>query len=203
MKERGIVVKDEGRLATVRFSRRAKCDRCQVCKVAADCKYVEVQARNSVGAHAGDTVSVLTVRPVITLLIGLIYAIPLTLIAVAVGVGLKWEWPYTVLIAAAAVAVGFVVAVPVERFTLRKLKGYHPEILSVLQSVSVVKPEDCMPNSSRPVVQTESEVAKPEESLPNDSKPVAQPDTEAVKPEESASVGSDTARPEEDKPDEQ
>ncbi len=197
MKERGIVVKDEGRLATVRFSRRAKCDRCQVCKVAADCKYVEVQARNSMGAHVGDTVSVLTVRPVITLLIGLIYAIPLTLIAVAVGVGLKWEWPYTLLIAAAAVAVGFVVAVPVERFTLRKLKGYHPEILSVVQSV-MPKPEERMPNSSRPVVQTESEAAKPEESLPDDPKPVVQPDTEAVKPEENASGGSDTA---EGKPD--
>lgn len=193
MKERGIVVKDEGRLATVRFLRHAKCDRCQVCKVAADCKYVEVQARNSVGAHAGDTVSVLTVRPVITLLIGLIYAIPLTLIAVAVGVGLKWEWPYTLLIAAAAVAVGFVVAVPVERFTLRKLKGYHPEILSVLQSVSVVKPEERMPNSSRPVVQTENEVEKP----------AVQPENEVSNPEESAPVGSDSARPEEDKSDEQ
>lgn len=173
MKERGEVTKTDGQTVTIRFLRSGRCDRCQLCKVAKDCKYVELKAKNTVGATVGDAVEVQTVRPLITLLIGLIYAVPLVLLAVAVGVGAGLNWRYTMLVAVAAFVAGFVIAVPVERYTLRKLKGYYPTVLRICTEKGAATHEDTghdLYSDSEQKFETDAEqkfdsAAKPSENM--------------------------------------
>ena len=126
MTERGVVVKVKGKRATVRFDRRSACDSCHMCAVTRDGMKVEVVIENTLGANVGDFVEVEMAQRFVLTAAVIVYLIPLVLVALGVGIGVVFSELVQVILAVAGLVVGFVIAFLLDRFVIRKKKGFSP-----------------------------------------------------------------------------
>ncbi|MBR4800160.1 MAG: SoxR reducing system RseC family protein [Clostridia bacterium] len=131
MTERGVVVKVKGKRATVRFDRRSACDSCHMCAVTRDGMKVEVVIENTLGANVGDFVEVeMAQRFVLTAAI-IVYLIPLALVAFGVGLGVLFNELTQILLAVGGLVLGFVIAFLLDRFVIKKKKGFSPQMKAI------------------------------------------------------------------------
>ncbi len=131
MTERGVVVKINGKKATVRFERRSACDKCHMCAVTKDGMKVEVVVDNALGANVGDFVEVEMGERYVLTAAAIVYVIPLVLVGVGVGIGTILSELAQVLIALGGLVAGFAIAFVLDRFVIRKKKGFCPVMKAI------------------------------------------------------------------------
>lgn len=131
MTERGVVAKVKGKRATVRFDRRSACDSCHMCAVTKDGMKVEVVIENTLGANVGDFVEVeMGERFVLTAAV-IVYIIPLVLVAAGIGAGSLLGELAQILLAVGGLVLGFAIAFALDRFVIRKRKGFSPVMKAI------------------------------------------------------------------------
>lgn len=131
MIERGVVVKVKGKRATVRFDRRSACDSCHMCAVTRDGMKVEVVIENTLGANVGDFVEVEMAQRFVLTAAVIVYLIPLVLVALGVGIGVLFNELTQILLAVGGLVIGFVIAFLLDRFVIKKKKGFSPQMKSI------------------------------------------------------------------------
>ena len=136
MTERGVVVKVKSKRATVRFDRRTACDSCHMCAVTRDGMKVEVVIENTLNANVGDFVEVEMAQRFVLTAAVIVYLIPLALVALGVGLGVLFNQLTQILLAVGGLVLGFVIAFLLDRFVIKKKKGFSPQMKSIcLQTV--------------------------------------------------------------------
>lgn len=131
MTERGVVTKVKGNRATVQFDRKSACDSCHMCAVTRDGMKVQIVIENSLKANVGDFVLVrMGDRFVLTAAL-IVYIIPLVLVGIGVGAGSLLTELAQVLLALAGLVVGFAIAFLLDRFVIRKRKGFSPQMVEI------------------------------------------------------------------------
>lgn len=131
MTERGVVAKVKGKRATVRFDRRSACDSCHMCAVTKDGMKVEVVVENTLGANVGDFVEVEMGEKFVLTAAAIVYVIPLVLTGAGIGFGTLINELAQILMAFGGLIIGFVIAFLLDRFVIRKKKGFHPTMKSI------------------------------------------------------------------------
>lgn len=138
MTERGVVTKVKGGKATVQFDRKSACDSCHMCAVTKDGMKVQIVIENTLGAVVGDFVSVrMGERFVLTAAL-IVYIIPLVLVGIGIGAGSLLSELAQVLLAVGGLAVGFVIAFLLDRFVIRKRKGFAPQMVEICPSPAAI-----------------------------------------------------------------
>ena len=131
MTERGVVTKVKGGKATVQFDRKSACDSCHMCAVTKDGMKVQIVIENTLGAVVGDFVSVrMGERFVLTAAL-IVYIIPLVLVGIGVGAGSLLSELAQALLAVGGLVAGFVIAFLLDRFVIRKRKGFAPQMVEI------------------------------------------------------------------------
>lgn len=131
MTERGVVAKVKGNRATVRFDRRSACDHCHMCAVTKDGMKVEVVVENSLSANVGDCVEVEMGERFVLTAAAIVYIIPLVLVGVGIGLGTLLSELAEILMAFGGLVIGFVIAFLLDRFVIRKKKGFRPVMKAI------------------------------------------------------------------------
>lgn len=131
MTERGVVAKVKGKRATVRFDRRSACDSCHMCAVTKDGMKVEVVVENTLGANVGDFVEVEMGEKFVLTAAAIVYVIPLVLTGAGIGFGTLISELAQILMAFGGLIIGFVIAFLLDRFVIRKKKGFRPTMKSI------------------------------------------------------------------------
>ena len=131
MTERGVVVKVKGKRATVRFDRRSACDSCHMCAVTRDGMKVEVVIENTLGANVGDFVEVEMAQKFVLTAAVIVYLIPLVLVALGVGLGVLFNELTQILLAVGGLVLGFVIAFLLDKFVIKKKKGFSPQMKAI------------------------------------------------------------------------
>lgn len=139
MTEKGVVYKLKGKRCVVRFDRRSACASCHMCNVAEDKQKVEVLLENSLDAKIGDIVEVeMGERYVLTAAV-IVYVIPLILVGAGIGIGSLVSELCQILMAVGGFIFGFVIAALLDKFVIRKKKGFKPEMKVICSETSVTK----------------------------------------------------------------
>ena len=86
MEQFGIIVSNEGQVATVAVRRHASCERCGVCKFGSSSSMLVV-ASNEIGAQVGDSVIMELKSSTVLAASAIVYAIPLLLMVIGFLVG--------------------------------------------------------------------------------------------------------------------
>ena len=131
MTERGVVSKIKGNKATVQFERHSACDKCHMCAVTKDTMKVEVTLDNTLGANVGDFVEVEMGERYVLTAAAIVYVIPLVLIGVGIGVGTLINELAQVLMALGGLIIGFAIAILLDKFVIRKKKGFSPRMKNI------------------------------------------------------------------------
>lgn len=131
MTERGVVSKIKGNKATVQFERHSACDKCHMCAVTKDTMKVEVTLDNTLGANVGDFVEVEMGERYVLTAAAIVYVIPLVLIGLGIGVGTLISELAQVLMALGGLIIGFAIAILLDKFVIRKKKGFSPRMKSI------------------------------------------------------------------------
>ncbi len=131
MTERGVVSKIKGNKATVQFERHSACDKCHMCAVTKDTMKVEVTLDNTLGANVGDFVEVEMGERYVLTAAAIVYVIPLVLIGIGIGVGTLINELAQVLMALGGLIIGFAIAILLDKFVIRKKKGFSPRMKSI------------------------------------------------------------------------
>lgn len=143
MTESGVVTKVKGNRATVQFDRKSACDSCHMCAVTRDGMKVQIVIENSLGAQVGDIVNVrMGERFVLTAAL-IVYIIPLVLVGIGVGAGSLLTELAQVLLAVGGLVVGFVIAFLLDRFVIRKRKGFAPQMVEICPQCPTVCAARC------------------------------------------------------------
>lgn len=131
MRERGVVVKVKNGRATVRFDRRSACDSCHMCAVTRDGMKVETVIQNTLNASVGDFVEVEMGEKFVLTAALIVYIIPLILVGAGIGIGSLFNEPAQALAAIGGLIVGFLIAILLDRFVIRKKKGFSPKMTAI------------------------------------------------------------------------
>lgn len=131
MTEKGVVASIKGKKATVRFDRRSACDKCHMCAVTKDGMKVEVTLDNVLGANVGDVVEVEMGEKYVLTAAAIVYVIPLVLMGAGIGIGTLLTELAQVLMAMGGLIIGFVIAMLLDKFVIRKKKGFSPVMKAI------------------------------------------------------------------------
>lgn len=131
MTERGVVAKIKGGRATVRFDRRSACDHCHMCAVTKDGMKVEVVVENTLNANVGDFVEVEMGEKFVLTAAAIVYVIPLALVGAGIGIGTLVSELAQIIMAFCGLTAGFVIAFLLDRFVIRKKKGFRPVMKAI------------------------------------------------------------------------
>ena len=158
MTERGVVVKVKGKRATVRFDRRSACDSCHMCAVTRDGMKVEVVIENTLNANVGDFVEVEMAQKFVLTAAVIVYLLPLVLIAIGVGIGVLFNELTQIILAVVGLVLGFVIAFLLDRFVIKKKKGFSPQMRTI-----------CLQNAAEHIANAEQTANIDEEYVYNES----------------------------------
>ena len=131
MTEKGVVASIKGKKATVRFDRRSACDKCHMCAVTKDGMKVEVTLDNVLGANVGDVVEVEMGEKYVLTAAAIVYVIPLVVMGAGIGIGTLLTELAQVLMAMGGLIIGFVIAMLLDKFVIRKKKGFSPVMKAI------------------------------------------------------------------------
>lgn len=138
MTEEGVVVKTEGKFATVRIEKKEECAKCGMCLFSGNANFIEFRATNAVGARNGDTVIIENSGEGKLLSSMLLFLVPLLLIGVAVAIGIfalsnnvavgKDLW--IAIISVGLIAIWYVILALLEK-KFRKNKKFRVDIVQI------------------------------------------------------------------------
>lgn len=137
MTERGVVTKVKGGKATVEFDRKSACDSCHMCAVTKDGMKVKIVIDNDLDARVGDVVNVGMGERFVLTAAFIVYIIPLVLVGVGVGIGSLLSELAQALLAVGGLVVGFAIAFLLDRFVIRKRKGFAPRMTEICAPAAV------------------------------------------------------------------
>ena len=123
MRETGVVSKVKGKFATVRFDRKTACEHCNMCLKPREANYVELRLPNTLNAAVGDKVTVAMGNRAVLTAATLVYVLPL--IPMAIILACTYKLNAYVSLGASAVAL-------IDRFVIRKRKGYMPVMEAII-----------------------------------------------------------------------
>lgn len=142
MRETGVVSKVKGKFATVRFDRKTACEHCNMCLKPREANYVELRLPNTLNAVVGDKVTVAMGNRVVLAAATLVYVLPLIPMAIILACTYKLNAYVSLGASAAGLIAGFVAVALIDRFVIRKRKGYMPVMEAILP-----KEEESAPNA--------------------------------------------------------
>ncbi|MCI7768704.1 MAG: SoxR reducing system RseC family protein [Christensenellaceae bacterium] len=132
MNETGTVTKLKRGNATVSFDRKSACDQCRMCAVSKSGKTVEVVLPNTLNAGIGDKVEVtMGSRYVLTAAV-VVYVIPLILVVIGVFAFQTLGEIAQIIASVVALFIGLALAVVLDKFVIRKKKGFVPEMTRIV-----------------------------------------------------------------------
>lgn len=131
MTERGVVTKVKGNRATVSFDRKSACDNCHMCAVTKDGMKVEIVVENTLNANVGDFVSIEMGDKFVLTAATIVYIIPLVLVFAGLMIGRIMSDLAEILFAVGGLVIGFVIAFLLDRFVIRKKKGFSPRMKEI------------------------------------------------------------------------
>ena len=132
MNETGTVTKLKRGNATVCFDRKSACDQCRMCAVSKSGKTVEVVLPNTLNAGIGDKVEVtMGSRYVLTAAV-VVYVIPLILVVIGVFAFQTLGEIAQIIASVVALFIGLTLAVVLDKFVIRKKKGFVPEMTRIV-----------------------------------------------------------------------
>lgn len=138
MTERGVVIKVKGKYATVSFDRKSACDSCHMCAVTKDGMKVEVVVENSLNAAVGDFVSIEMGEKFVLTAAAIVYIIPLVLVGAGIWLGTLFSELAQILLGVGGLVIGFVIAFLLDRFVIRKKKGFTPVMRELCRDLTTV-----------------------------------------------------------------
>ena len=130
MRETGVVSKVKGKFATVRFDRKTACEHCNMCLKPREANYVELRLPNTLNAAVGDKVTVAMGNRAVLAAATLVYVLPL--IPMAIILACTYKLNAYVSLGASGLVAGFVAVALIDRFVIRKRKGYMPVMEAIL-----------------------------------------------------------------------
>lgn len=136
MRETGVVSKVKGKFATVRFDRKTACEHCNMCLKPREANYVELRLPNTLNARVGDKVTVCMGNRAVLTAATLVYVLPLVPMAVILACTYKLNAYVSLGASAAGLVAGFVAVALIDRFVIRKRRGYMPVMEALLQEES-------------------------------------------------------------------
>ncbi|MBR2956582.1 MAG: SoxR reducing system RseC family protein [Clostridia bacterium] len=139
MVERGVVTKVKGKRATVSFDRRSACDSCHMCAVTKDGMKVEIVVENTLGANVGDFVTVEMGEKFVLTAATIVYVLPLVLVGAGIGIGTLISELAQIIMAVGGLVVGFAIAFLLDRFVIRKRKGFSPQMKEITTGEAEIK----------------------------------------------------------------
>lgn len=139
MVERGVVTKVKGKRATVSFDRRSACDSCHMCAVTKDGMKVEIVVENTLGANVGDFVTVEMGEKFVLTAATIVYVLPLVLVGAGIGIGTLISELAQIIMAIGGLVVGFAIAFLLDRFVIRKRKGFSPQMKEITTGEAEIK----------------------------------------------------------------
>lgn len=132
MRETGVVSKVKGRFATVRFDRKTACEHCNMCLKPREANYVELRLPNTLNAAVGDKVTVAMGNRAVLTAATLVYVLPLIPMAIILACTYKLNAYVSLGASAAGLVAGFIAVALIDRFVIRKRKGYMPVMEAIL-----------------------------------------------------------------------
>lgn len=132
MRETGVVSKVKGKFATVRFDRKTACEHCNMCLKPREANYVELRLPNTLNAAVGDKVTVAMGNRAVLTAATLVYVLPLIPMAIILACTYKLNAYVSLGASAAGLIAGFVAVALIDRFIIRKRKGYMPVMEAIL-----------------------------------------------------------------------
>ena len=132
MRETGVVSKVKGKFATVRFDRKTACEHCNMCLKPREANYVELRLPNTLNAAVGDKVTVAMGNRAVLTAATLVYVLPLIPMAIILACTYKLNAYVSLGASAAGLIAGFVAVALIDRFVIRKRKGYMPVMEAIL-----------------------------------------------------------------------
>lgn len=139
MVERGVVTKVKGKRATVSFDRRSACDSCHMCAVTKDGMKVEIVVENTLNANVGDFVTVEMGEKFVLTAATIVYVLPLVLVGAGIGIGTLISELAQIIMAVGGLVVGFAIAFLLDRFVIRKRKGFSPQMKEITTGEAEIK----------------------------------------------------------------
>ena len=136
MRETGVVSKVKGKFATVRFDRKTACEHCNMCLKPREANYVELRLPNTLNAAVGDKVTVAMGNRAVLTAATLVYVLPLIPMAIILACTYKLNAYVSLGASAAGLVAGFVAVALIDRFVIRKRKGYMPVMEAILPKES-------------------------------------------------------------------
>ncbi len=133
MEEIGLVVEknDKKKTVTVRFSRKAQCETCNMCMKHKDDPGVRCVVKNSFDAKIGDEVAVNMGVGYVMLSAAIVYLIPLLLSGLSLIFSRKLQEWQQIAIFSVILAFSFVVVAILDKI-VGKRKGFKPEITRIV-----------------------------------------------------------------------
>lgn len=132
MRETGVVSKVKGKFATVRFDRKTACEHCNMCLKPREANYVELRLPNTLNAAVGDKVTVAMGNRAVLAAATLVYVLPLIPMAIILACTYKLNAYVSLGASAAGLVAGFIAVALIDRFVIRKRKGYMPVMEAIL-----------------------------------------------------------------------
>lgn len=132
MRETGVVSKVKGKFATVRFDRKTACEHCNMCLKPREANYVELRLPNTLNAAVGDKVTVAMGNRAVLTAATLVYVLPLIPMAIILACTYKLNAYVSLGASAAGLVAGFIAVALIDRFVIRKRKGYMPVMEAII-----------------------------------------------------------------------
>lgn len=134
MVEVGKVIDVKKNMAVVQFERKTACDKCGMCAFKKDDMFVKCTIDNSLNARVGDSVKVHMGNGYVLTAAVIAYLIPLILCAIAIICTLKFAEYYQFIAVVAALIAGFTIAILLDKFWIRKKKGFRPTMVELINN---------------------------------------------------------------------
>lgn len=139
MNERGKVTKIKRGNATVTFDRKSACDQCRMCAASKSGKTVEVTVPNKLNAAVGDTVEVTMGSKYVLTAVFIVYVIPLILVTISVFAFRPLGDLAQIIATVVSVFLGLFIAVMLDKYVIRKKKGFVPEMTRIVTDEDAVE----------------------------------------------------------------
>lgn len=133
MQEKGIISKiDRTDYAIVRLSRKTACENCRMCMIPKKEMYVELKIKNTEQYKKGDFVLVTMGDSAVLSASFIVYFLPLVIMAIALYFTYQLKLWICLAASMGSVILSFLGVILIDRFFLRKRKGFFPEVIRAI-----------------------------------------------------------------------
>jgi positive regulator of sigma E activity len=100
---------------------------------------VEIVVENTLNANVGDFVTVEMGEKFVLTAATIVYVLPLVLVGAGIGIGTLISELAQIIMAVGGLVVGFAIAFLLDRFVIRKRKGFSPQMKEITTGEAEIK----------------------------------------------------------------